>query len=157
MSSETKVITTGINAKMNEVQAAFGLLQLKSVNEQIEKRRNISMLYKEELKDVKGIRLLNKNADSEYNYSYFPIFVDEKEYGLSRDDLYFILKKQNIYGRRYFYPLVSEFPMYKGLDTASVNKLSKAQQIANSVICLPIYPDLENDSIKKIVKIIQKA
>ncbi len=155
-SSETKVITTGINAKMNEVQAAFGFLQLKSVKEQIEKRRNISMLYKEELKDVKGIRLLNKNADSEYNYSYFPIFIDENSYGMSRDQLYNKLKENGVYGRRYFYPLVTDFPMYRDLKSAKPDNLPNGQKISNEVICLPIYPGLEREEAKNICSIIKK-
>lgn len=149
---ETRVVETGINAKMNEIQAAFGLLQLKNVSKHIEKRRQISECYHKGLKDVKGIRLLAKKPDSTYNYSYYPIFVDEEEYGMSRDALYNKLKENNIYGRRYFYPLVSEFPMYIELKSANKNMLPNAYKLSRQVICLPIYPDLPIQDVERIIK-----
>lgn len=153
--SETTVVQPGINAKMNEMQAALGLLQLKEFNTNIEKRKKIAKKYKDTLKDVKGIRCLNDINNVKHNYAYFPIFVDEKEYGISRDELYEKLKQNNIYGRRYFYPLISEFSMYKGLDSAKPENLPEAGKMAKQVICLPIYPDLKLDETETIVKFIK--
>lgn len=152
---ETTVIAPGINAKMNEVQAAYGLLQLKHHKDNIHKRKVLADIYEQELGNINGIRVLNQNPDANRNYSYYPIFVDEKEYGKSRDELYDYLKSNNIYGRRYFYPLVSEFPMYKGLDSAKPNNLQNAHNIAAQVICLPIYPELKCDIVADIASMIQ--
>jgi len=152
---ETKVIAPGINAKMNELQAAYGLLQLKRINEAIERRKQVTYLYRELLKDIKGISFLNDMEDVKHNYSYFPIFVDEEKYGKSRDDLYEELKSHNIFGRRYFYPLISQFPTYRGLPSASADNLPVAEAITKKVICLPIYPDIEVDVVQYIVSVIK--
>ncbi|MFV0590521.1 MAG: DegT/DnrJ/EryC1/StrS family aminotransferase [Draconibacterium sp.] len=152
---ETEVIAPGINAKMNEIQAAYGLLQLKSVEEHIRKRQEISNLYKAGLKNVQGIRYIEEPVGLKYNCAYFPIFVNEKKYGISRDGLYEKLKKNNIYGRRYFYPLISQFPTYKGLDSAKSENLPVAQKVAEEVICLPIYPGLEKEIVNTIIKIVE--
>jgi dTDP-4-amino-4,6-dideoxygalactose transaminase len=149
---ETTIMAPGINSKMNEMQAALGLLQLKHYHENIEKRKRIADTYRKELSDIKGISVLPKPENTESNFAYFPIFVNEKEYGSSRDQLYEKLKQHNIYGRRYFYPLISEFSMYKGLDSAKPDNLSGAENIANKVICLPIYPGLQFIQIEKIIK-----
>ncbi|MCF8299059.1 MAG: DegT/DnrJ/EryC1/StrS family aminotransferase [Saprospiraceae bacterium] len=151
---ETTVIAPGINAKMNEVQAAFGLLQLKHVKENIVKRRIISELYTNKLKNISGIKTLPLHPDTEYNHPYYPILIDEKEYGMGRDQLYEHLKSKNIYGRRYFYPLVSEFPMYRELDSARKENLPTAQIFAKKVICLPMYPELSKDTVDSICKLI---
>lgn len=151
---ETKVIAPGINAKMNELQAAYGLLQLKTFNEQIKKRKQITNLYRKLLSGVQGIKFLEDMGNIKHNYAYFPIFVDEKKYGLKRDELYKKLKKHNIYGRRYFYPLISSFSTYKGLDSAKPENLPVAERIAEQVICLPIYPDLDLGDVKMISDII---
>lgn len=148
---ETTVIAPGINAKMNEVQAAYGLLQLKYLKDNIQKSRKIAEIYDKELGPMKGVRILKHHPEVDHNYSYYPIFVDEKKYGKSRDGLYEYLKENNIYGRRYFYPLVSEFPMYKGLDSAKPTNLPKASKLANQVICLPIYPELDYPTVSDIV------
>lgn len=153
---ETKVIAPGINAKMNELQAAYGLLQLKRIDEAINQRKNITDLYRDLLKDVKGISFLNDMKGVKHNYSYFPIFVDESEYGTSRDDLYEELQKHNIYGRRYFYPLISQFPTYNKLLSASAENLPVAEAIALQVICLPIFPDLSEAKIREIAVIIDQ-
>jgi dTDP-4-amino-4,6-dideoxygalactose transaminase len=153
---ETIVIAPGINAKMNEVQAAFGLLQLKYLKENIRKRKEVADIYNRELEKINGIRVLKQNPDSDHNYPYYPIFVDEKEYGKTRDELYNYLKANDIYGRRYFYPLVSEFPMYKGLDSARPDNLTHAHKIANQVICLPIYPDLNQREVLYIISVIKQ-
>jgi len=152
---ETKVMAPGINSKMNEIQAALGLLQLKYHKQNIEKRKIIADTYHKELSEIDGISLLPEPVDTNLNYSYFSIFVDEKEYGMNRDELYEKLKLHNIYGRRYFYPLISEFPMYKGLESAKPGNLPVAKKMADSVICLPIYTDLDDQKIKNITVIIK--
>ena len=149
--NETTVVETGINAKMNELQAAYGLLQLKTINEQIEKRKTVTHKYRELLKDVKGISFLEDQKNVKHNYAYFPIFVNENKYLMSRDDLYQKLKDHNIFGRRYFYPLITDFSPYKEIVR---NDLDNAKNIANKVICLPIYPDIEAKTITEIVKLI---
>jgi len=152
---ETKVMAPGINSKMNEMQAALGLLQLKHHRSNTEKRQYIAKIYKNRLTDIDGISFLLEYPGLEnYNYSYFPIFVDEKKYGKSRDDLYFYLKKQGINGRRYFYPLISQFPIYRGLTSSRPGNLPVAEKMTEKVICLPIYTDLELEDVKKISGII---
>jgi len=151
---ETTVIEPGINAKMNEVQAAFGLLQLKQIDENVRKRKAIAELYRNKLADIAGIRFMSDFDNVEHTYSYFPILVDENIYGKTRDELYNHLKQHNIFGRRYFYPLISQFPTYRGLNSAKEDNLPIAIQVSEQVICLPIYPDLDEDIVVKIVNII---
>lgn len=151
---EVTVVAPGINAKMNEVQAAYGLLSLKYVDEAIEKRRQIADLYTQCLQKIKGITLLERVVGVAHNYSYFPILVDADNYGKTRDELYEDLKSHNIFGRRYFYPLISDFSTYRGLDSANPNNLPIARKIAESVICLPIYPDLSLDDVVRICEVI---
>ena len=153
---ETKVIAPGINAKMNELQAAYGLLQLKHVEQAIQQRKDISLLYRDLLKNIKGITFQNDVEGVKHNYSYFPIFVEAKEYGISRDMLYEELQKNNIFGRRYFYPLISQFPTYSGLPSASADNLPVAESITKKVICLPIYPELRIEFINKISSILRE-
>lgn len=153
---ETSVIAPGINSKMNEVQAAFGLLQLKNFHHYTSKRSAIVNLYREALTGIDGISLLPIPKLTESNHAYFPIFVNKEEYGMSRDELYEELKQNNIFGRRYFYPLISKFPMYKGLESASSSNLKIAERIAEEVICLPIFSDLEPSIVGKIKRIIRK-
>ena len=153
---ETTVMAPGINSKMNEMQAALGLLQLKNYNANIDKRKNITALYEKKLNGIQGISFLPEPENTQSNFAYFPILVEEKEYGMSRDQLYEKLKQNNIYGRRYFYPLISEFSMYKGLDSANPNNLKVAENIAQKVICLPIYPELNIDKVQEIVELIKK-
>jgi len=151
---ETKVMAPGINSKMNEMQAALGLIQLKHYKENIEKRKEIAGIYKSELKKVNSIKVLPDYPElTSYNYIYFPIFVDEKEYGKSRDELYLHLKSNNIYGRRYFYPLISDFATYKGLNSAK--NLPIAKEISEKVICLPIYSELDKETIYRIIELIK--
>jgi dTDP-4-amino-4,6-dideoxygalactose transaminase len=152
---ETTVVAPGINAKMNEVQAAYGLLQLESFEEQTKKRKEIANLYCTLLQNVDGIRYLNDINGVKHNYAYFPIFVDEKLISISRDDLYFKLKENNIYGRRYFYPLISEFPAYRGLPSSNPDNLKVASKITNQVICLPIYPSLDQSDVENIINTIK--
>ena len=152
---ETVVEEPGINAKLNELQAAFGLLQLQYVDGYIEKRKNVAKLYRELLKDVPGIDCLYDIPEIEHNYSYFPILIDEEIYGKNRDELYETMKQQNVFGRRYFYPLISHFPTYKGLISSSHTNLPIAEKAAAKVLCLPIYPDLSEQEINTIVNIIK--
>lgn len=153
---ETKVMAPGINSKMNEMQAALGLLQLKHHKENIEKRKRLADIYKSELNRINGINFLPQNPQlGDYNYSYLPIFIDEEKYGKSRDELYLHLKNNNIYGRRYFYPLISDFPTYRSLSSARTANLPIAKVTSEKVICLPIYPGLEYNNISKIIGLIK--
>lgn len=151
---ETTVIAPGINAKMNELQAAIGLLQLKEFENNRLKRKKIANYYKDRLENVDGIVILENQPNVKYNYGYFPIFVDKEKYGKTRDELYYKLKENDIYGRRYFYPLISHFPTYRNLDSAAPSKLPIAEKASAEVICLPIYADLEEADTKKIIDII---
>jgi len=156
ITDEVTVVAPGINAKMNEVQAALGLLQLKYLDKYIEQRKKIAYYYRKNLSDIEGIRYLQDLAGVKHNYSYFPIFVDEKKYGLNRDELYENLKKQRICGRMHFYPLISQFPTYRALDSANPKNLAVAEGITKQVICLPIYPDLAFEKVNKIIRIITR-
>ncbi len=151
---ETSVVGPGINAKMNELQAAMGLLQLKHIDQYIEKRRQISNRYRELLAHIKGISFLEDMPGVTHCYSYFPIFVDESEFGMRRDALYEKLKTNNIFGRRYFYPLISQFPTYRGLASSAPGKLPVAEMITERVICLPLFPELTTDLLHAIVQVI---
>jgi dTDP-4-amino-4,6-dideoxygalactose transaminase len=150
---EITVIAPGINGKMNEIQAAFGLLQLKHVDKAIARRREIDAQYRTQLSSVPGISCPPLPSDTMYNYSYFPILV-EKAYSLSRQGLYEKLRNYGIYARLYFYPLISDFPMYRGLPSAAESHLTIARQTADQVLCLPIYPALEDESIARIISVI---
>lgn len=150
---EVTVVATGINAKMNEIQAAFGLLQLKYVDKAIEMRRKIDAQYRIQLLSVPGITCPPLPSDTIYNYSYFPILIG-KEYPLLRDELNDKLRQNGIYARRYFYPLISEFPMYRSLPSAVPSNIPFAKKRADEVLCLPIYPELSNESIARITSII---
>jgi dTDP-4-amino-4,6-dideoxygalactose transaminase len=152
--NEVTVVAPGINAKMNEIQAAFGLLQLKHVDKAIDKRRIIDNLYRDGLLTVPGIFCPLLPANTIYNYAYFPILI-EKEYPLSRDELNDKLRKHGIFPRRYFFPLISDFPMYRGLPSAAASNLPVATRLAEQVLCLPIYPDLELDDVLNIIDIVK--
>lgn len=151
---ETTVVAPGINAKMNEFQAALGLLQIKYIDENIDKRRAIAQKYREGLRDIPGIRVLDDLPGVKHNYAYFPICIDEEAYGMSRDALYEELKRHNIYGRRYFYPLISSFPTYRGLESADPTNLPVASRVADQILCLPIFPDLAVEIVEQIVQIV---
>ncbi|MBT3384104.1 MAG: DegT/DnrJ/EryC1/StrS family aminotransferase [Prolixibacteraceae bacterium] len=153
---ETKVVAPGINSKMNEMQAALGLLQLKKHNLNIEKRSTLAQTYRKELQKIKGISFLPEPYNTKSNFAYFPIFVDKNKFGMSRDELYEKLKQNGIYGRRYFYPLISELTNYKKLNSADPANLQVAKRVAEQVICLPIYPGLNKKEIKKIAGILNK-
>lgn len=151
---ETTVVAPGINGKMDEVRSAYGLLGLKHVDTAIAKRKEVAKFYREELQKVKGIQFLNDIEGVKHNYSYFPIFINEKEYGMSRDELYFKMKADNVLGRRYFYPLISTFSTYRGLDSSRIENLPISHKIANNVICLPMHHELSKSDCERIIKII---
>ncbi|HON18885.1 MAG TPA: DegT/DnrJ/EryC1/StrS family aminotransferase [Salinivirgaceae bacterium] len=153
---ETVIEEPGINAKMNEVQAAMGLLQLNYLEQNIAKRQQIARCYRTELSGVEGISFLEDLPEVRHNYAYFPILVDETRYRTNRDELYETLKKHNIYARRYFYPLISQFAMYNGLESAQRWNLPIAEAIAAKVICLPIFPEMEENVVERVVNIIKK-
>lgn len=153
---EVTVVAPGINGKMNEVQAAFGLLQLKHVEKAIARRCEIDAQYRKELLSIPGISFPSLPVDTIYNYSYFPMLV-EREYPLSRDELYDKFHKYGIYARRYFYPLISEFPMYRGLTSASTDNLPVAHKVSRKILCLPIYPNLSNEQTSLVVDVIRGA
>lgn len=151
---ETTVVAPGINAKMNEFQAALGLLQLKYIDQAIEKRKEIAEYYRQHLQGLPGISIFKDMPNVRHNYQYFPIAIDKRLFGRSRDDVYNALKKQNILARRYFYPLISQFPTYRGLESAKPGNLPVAEDITQKILCLPIYPGLEKADTKRILKII---
>ncbi len=152
---ETIVVAPGINGKMNEIQAAFGLLQLRYVHKAIEERKLIDTYYRSALSNIKGISLGKLVPGIRHNYSYFPIFVNS-DYPITRDELYIKFRKNNIYARRYFFPLISDFPMYRGLRSAAKARLPVARQIADQVLCLPIYPAMQTSDADRIIEIIQR-
>lgn len=153
---ETTVVAPGINGKMDEVRAAYGLLALDYVDDAIAKRREVTQQYREALKHISGITFLQDFDKVRHNYSYFPILVDAEKYGLSRDELYEKLKKNNIFGRRYFYPLISDFPTYRGLPSATRDNLPVASRIADSVICLPMHHEITESELQYITSLIKK-
>ncbi|MFR0996742.1 MAG: DegT/DnrJ/EryC1/StrS family aminotransferase [Parabacteroides distasonis] len=153
---ETEVVAPGINSKMDEVRSAYGLLNLRQVDQAIEARHQVAIKYREALREVEGITFFEDMPGVKHNYSYFPIFVDEKKYGMSRDELYFKLKERGILGRRYFYPLISTFTTYRGLESANPNNLPNAHKMAEEVICLPMYHALSEEDVERIIEQIIK-
>lgn len=154
--NETTVVGPGINSKMDEVRSAYGLLNLKQVDAAIEARHQVAIKYREVLRNVEGVTFFDDIPGVRHNYSYFPIFIDAKKYGMTRDELYFKMKEQNVLGRRYFYPLISEFSTYRGLESAKPENLPEAHKMVDSVICLPMHHALSNDDIQRILDSIIK-
>ncbi|MGP3593016.1 DegT/DnrJ/EryC1/StrS family aminotransferase [Vagococcus sp. WN89Y] len=152
---ETTVIAPGINAKMNEVQAAFGLLQLQHIDGALAARRTIYERYCTHLNNITGITFYSETAHFEWNHAYYPVLLDDA-YPLSRDALYEALKEENIYSRRYFYPLISSFSMYRHLPSARPEHLPVANQLAERILCLPIYPDLGEEEQMRIIDVIRR-
>lgn len=152
---ETTVVAPGINAKMNEVQAAFGLVQLQHIDGALAARADIYARYCELLSDIDGIEVFRAPDNVEWNHAYFPIIVNDA-YPIGRDQLYDVLKEVNIYSRRYFYPLISSFSMYRHLPSASPQNLPVAESISQKILCLPIYPDLTQDDQKRVVAMIRQ-
>lgn len=153
---EVTVVAPGINSKMDEIRSAYGLLNLKQVDKAIESRKKVANLYRQGLEGVEGIRLLPETEGVKHNYAYFPIFIDKEKYGMSRDDLYNKLKENNILARRYFYPLISNFPTYRGLESATPDNLPLATKLAEQVLCLPMYAGLEEKEINIVLKQIKE-
>ena len=154
--SETEVIAPGINSKLDEVRAIYGLLNLRQVDQAIEARHQVAIRYREALRSVQGIRFFDDMPGVRHNYSYFPIFVEASSYGMSRDELFNKLRQHNIISRRYFYPLISTFSTYRGLPSATAENLPNATRIANEVICLPIHHELSNEDVDKVIEVIVK-
>lgn len=150
---EVTVVAPGINGKMSELNAAFGLLQLKHIDHALARRKEIDAAYRKQLKGVQGIRCLNDAGEKAGNYAYFPILVEDG-YPISRDDLYQKLKDNGIHPRRYFYPLISEFPMYRSLPSAHKDNLPEAMAASRQILCLPIYPNLDMSVVDEISRFI---
>lgn len=153
---ETEVVAPGINSKMDEMRSAYGILNLHQVDKAIAERHKVSDIYRKELADVPGISFFNERPDVTYNYSYFPIFVDAEKYGMSRDELYFKMRDDNVLGRRYFYPLISTFTTYRGLPSAAPSNLPVATRMADQVICLPMHHALSEGDIERVLTCIKK-
>ena len=152
---EVTVVAPGTNGKMSELQAALGVVQLRYVDQEIAKRREIDLIYRERLSNIPGIRLMQPLPAASQNYEYFPIFVDDTRYAMSRDSLYGGLEQHGMLGRRYFYPLISEFPTYRGLPSSA--NVPVATTISRQVLCLPIYASLEHSAVKAICEIIAQS
>lgn len=153
---ETEVVAPGINSKVDEVRAAYGLLNLRQVDSAIEARHQVAIKYREALRPVEGITFMDDMPGVRHNYSYFPIFVDAEKYGMTRDELYEKMKSHNVMGRRYFYPLISTFSTYRGLPSAAPENLPKAHKMADSVICLPMHHELSGEDINRVLDLIVK-
>lgn len=149
--NETTVVGPGINSKMDEIRAAYGLLNLRQVDAAIEARRQVAIKYRESLKNVEGITFFEDIPHVKHNYSYFPIFVDAEKYGMTRDELYFKMKEKNVWGRRYFYPLISTFSTYRGLESSAPSNLPNAHRMAESIICLPMHHGLSEEDVQRVI------
>ena len=150
---EVTVVAPGINGKMSEINAAFGLLQLQHMNKVMARRREIDARYRQGLKSIKGLQVVDECSATTANYSYFPVLING-DYPISRDALYQCLKDHGVFARRYFYPLISEFPMYRGLPSAKPSNLPVATDIANKVLCLPIYPALSDLDVERVIDLL---
>ena len=150
------MVAPGINSKMDEMRSAYGLLNLKQVDAAIEARHQVAIKYREALRPIPGITFWDDMPGVRHNYSYFPIFIEAEQYGMTRDELYFEMKSQNVLGRRYFYPLISDFSTYRGLPSATRENLPKAYKMADSVICLPMHHELSDADITRILDCIVK-
>ncbi len=153
---ETEVVAPGINSKMDEVRAAYGLVNLRQVDEAIEKRHQVAVKYREALRNVPGIRFFDDMPSVRHNYSYFPIFINAEQYGMTRDELYFKMREANVLGRRYFYPLISTFSTYRSLPSAGAENLPVATKVANEVICLPMHHQLSDEDINRVLELVVK-
>ena len=154
--NEVEVVGPGINSKMDEIRSAYGLLNLKQVDAAIAARQKVAVAYREALRNVDGISFWDDMPGVRHNYSYFPIFVDAEKYGMTRDELYMKMKDQGVWGRRYFYPLISEFSTYRGLESSRPENLPNAHMMANTVICLPMHHALEENEIDRILESIAR-
>ena len=154
--NEIEVVGPGINSKMDEIRSAYGLLNLKQVDAAIAARRKVAVAYRKALRNVKGISFWDDMQGVRHNYSYFPIFVDAEKYGMTRDELYMKMKDQDVWGRRYFYPLISEFSTYRGLESSRPENLPNAHRMADTVICLPMHHVLSENDLNRIINSIIK-
>ena len=148
---EVTVVGPGINSKMDEMRSAYGLLNLRQVDAAIEARHQVAIKYREALRDVEGITFFDDMPGVKHNYSYFPIFIDEIAFGMSRDALYAKMREANVLGRRYFYPLISEFSTYRGLESANPANLPNAHKMADSVLCLPMHHELSDEDLERVL------
>ena len=155
--NEIEVVGPGINSKMDEVRSAYGLLNLKQVDAAIAARQKVAVAYRKALRNVDGISFWDDMPGVRHNYSYFPIFVDAEKYGMTRDELYMKMKDQGVWSRRYFYPLISEFSTYRGLESSRPENLPNAHMMADTVICLPMHHALTKEEIDKIIMVISKS
>lgn len=153
---ETTVVGPGINSKVDEMRAAYGILNLKQVDQSIDKRKNTAEIYRKALRGIDGLTFYEDMPGVKHNYSYFPMFIDAEKYGMTRDELYFRMKENNVLGRRYFYPLISEFSTYRGLESARRENLPNAHRMADTVICLPMHHELSEGDMERILKLIVK-
>lgn len=153
---ETEVVAPGINSKVDEVRAAYGILNLRQVDAAIEARHQVAVKYREALRLVEGITFMDDMPGVKHNYSYFPIFIDAEKYGMTRDELYEKMRSHNVLGRRYFYPLISTFSTYRGLESAAPKNLPNAHKMADSVICLPMHHELSAEDVNRVLELIVK-
>lgn len=151
---ETEVVAPGINSKMDEIRSAYGLLNLRQVDAAIEARHKVAVAYREALRNIDGISFFEDMDGVRHNYSYFPIFVDVEKYGMTRDELYAKMRSVNVLGRRYFYPLISEFTTYRSLPSARPENLPNARKMADSVICLPMHHELTQRDVDLVISVI---
>lgn len=154
--NETTVVAPGINSKMDEMRAAYGILNLRQVDAAIAARQNVANVYRDALRGVEGITFFDDMPGVRHNYSYFPIFIDAEKFGKTRDQLYFEMREANVLGRRYFYPLISEFSTYRGLPSATRENLPEAYKLADTVLCLPMHHGLSEEDINRVLEIIVK-
>ena len=154
--NEIEVVGPGINSKMDEIRSAYGLLNLKQVDAAIAARQKVAVAYRKALRNVDGISFWDDMPGVRHNYSYFPIFVDAEKYGMTRDELYMKMKDQGVWGRRYFYPLISEFSTYRGLESSCPENLPNAHMMADTVICLPMHHALSDLDVTRIIKTLTK-
>jgi dTDP-4-amino-4,6-dideoxygalactose transaminase len=156
IASEEEVVGPGINGKMNELQSAFGLIQLEMIDAEIAARRKLVQLYRERLADVPGMKLPSSQPGVDHNHSYFPVLVDQRQFGMSRDELYAVLRRCEIYARKYFHPLCSHISTYRGLPSASAAQLPVAERVAREVLCLPIFGTLAPDVVVRICDLLHE-
>ena len=153
--NETTVVAPGINSKMDEVRAAYGILNLRQVDAAIEARQHVAQRYRQALRNIDGLTFFDDMPGVRHNYSYFPVFIDAEKFGMTRDELYFKMKDASVLGRRYFYPLISDFSTYRGLPSATPQNLPVATRIANQVICLPMHHELSEKDLTRIINCIK--
>lgn len=153
--NETTVVAPGINSKMDEMRAAYGILNLRQVDTAIAARQKVANRYRETLRNVDGVTFFDDMPGVRHNYSYFPIFIDAEKFGKTRDELYFEMREAGVIGRRYFYPLISEFSTYRGLPSATRDNLPNAYRLAETVLCLPMHHALSQSDIERIIDTIK--